>query len=267
MLDKRISIEEAAAMIQPGHMLALGGVTVYRRPMAFVSALLKRHLTSGSPTNLTLLVYTGGMESDLLVGSGMVKSVRSCYFGLEIFGLAPMFTYHAGHGLLTIIEETELSLALGLRANLGGVGFMPGYAWLGTDLLKLRPDVHTIRDPYSGEELVAFPAIHPQVAVIHALQADPEGNAVIGDNKGVDIELAMSTNLVILTAEEIVPQLNRADITAPFVDYVVLAPRGARPTSCHPLYPVDGKGILAYTDQVSDPATFQIFLRQFLALD
>jgi glutaconate CoA-transferase subunit A len=267
LLDKRISFDEAAGKIQPGQMLALGGVTLYRRPMSFVRALLRRHAHSGTPTNLTLLAFTGGMESDLLIGSGMVKTIRSCYIGLEIFGLAPMFTYHAGQGLLTIVEETELSLALGLRASLGGVGFMPGFAWLGTNMLQLRPDVQTIRDPYSGEELVAFPAIHPDVAVIHAICADPEGNAAIGDNKGIDMELAMSADLVILTTEEIVPALTRADITAPFVDHVVLAPQGARPTSCHPLYPIDGKGILHYTDQVSDPNSFQLFLKQFLALD
>lgn len=267
MFDKRTTLEDAAARIQSGQVLALGGMTLYRRPMAFVRALLKHQRTSGAPRDLTLLVFTGSIESDLLVGAGMVKIIRSCYFGMEIFGLAPMFTYHAGHGNLTIIEETELSLGLGLRADISGVGFMPGFAWLGTDLLKLRPDVHTILDPYSGEELVAFPAIHPEVAVIHTLQADPEGNAAIGDNKAVDLELAMAADLVILTAEEIVPELTRADITAPFVDAVVLAPQGAKPTSCHPLYPIDGQSILAYTEKVSDPHTFQVYLEHFLAWD
>lgn len=265
MIDKRITLEDAAARIQPGQTLALGGMTLYRRPMAFVRALLKHQRASKESLDLTLLVFTGALESDLLVGAGMVKTIRSCYFGLEIFGLAPMFTYHAGRGDLTILEETELSLALGLRADISRVGFMPGFAWLGTDLLQLRPDVRTIHDPYSGEELVAFPAIHPQVAVIHTLCADPEGNALIGDNKAVDIELAMAADLVILTAEEIVPELARADIVAPFVDAVVLAPEGAKPTSCHPLYPLDGKSILAYTEQVSDPATFQLYLERFLA--
>lgn len=265
LLDKRITLEDAAARVQSGQTLALGGMTLYRRPMAFVRALLKHQRTTGNPVDLTLLAYTGAIESDLLVGAGMIKTIRSCYFGLEIFGLAPMFTYHAGHGNLHILEETELSLALGLRADISGVGFMPGFAWFGTDLLKLRPDVRTIQDPYSGEELVAFPAVHPEVAVIHALCADPEGNALVGDNKGVDLELAMAADTVILTTEEIVPALSRADITAPFVHAVALAPRGALPTSCHPLYPMDGQSILEYTDLVSDPLTFQAYLERFLA--
>ena len=86
-----------------------------------------------------------------------------------------MFTYLANHGKITIVEETEASLAFGLRATMAGVNFMPGRGWLGTDLPRLRPDVRTVVDPYSGEELMAFPAIQPDIAVLHALRADPMG--------------------------------------------------------------------------------------------
>ena len=148
---------------------------------------------------------------------------------------------------------------------MASVGFMPGRAWIGTDLLALRPDVRTVIDPYSGEELVAFPAIHPDVSVIHALRADPEGNAQIGDNKGVDEELAVASEYVIVTADEIVPELTKADLVSPCVDAVVFAARGAAPTSCHPLYGLDGEAILAYAEQVSDPASFRRYLEKWLA--
>lgn len=266
MKSKKISMEEAVSMISPGCTLALGGVTLYRRPMAFVRALMRHRRSSGNPKDLTLLAFTAGLESDLLVGEGMVSRVRTCYFGLESFGLAPMFTYYANRGEIEIVEESEASLALGLRANLAGIGFMPGRAWLGTDLPKLRPDVRTVVDPYTGEELMAFPAIHPDVAVIHALQADPEGNAIIGDNKGVDEELCLAAHRVILTTEEIVPELTKADLVAPFVDSVVLARGGAAPTSCHPIYPLDGEALLAYTEKVTDPASFQEYLQSIHTL-
>ena len=196
----------------------------------------------------------------------MVKCVRSCYFGLEIFGLAPMFTYYANRGDIEVIEETEASLALGLRAQMAGIGFMPGRAWIGTDLLRLRPDVQTVVDPYTQEELVAFPAIHPDVAVIHALKADPAGNAVIGDNRGVDEELLLTAGEVILTVEEIVPRLERVDLVAPFVSAVVHVPHGAAPTSCHPLYPLDGNAFLDYTEKVADPDSYRAFLHTWLEI-
>ena len=263
-MTRQISIEEAAALVTPGSILALGGLTLYRRPMAFVKALVRRYQASKQPSDLTLLAFTAGLESDLLVGAGMVARVRSCYFGLEIFGLAPMFTHHANNGSIEIIEETEASLAFGLRAQMSGIGFMPGRGWIGTDLPKLRPDVKTITDPYTGEQLMAFPAIQPDFAVIHAIRADEEGNAQIGDNKGIDLELTLASKTVIVTVEEIVPELKKADIVAPLVDCMILAEKGALPTSCHPLYPLDGESVLAYTDRVGDPESFQLYLSEIL---
>src|SRR5262245_36975735 len=84
-----ISLEEAAALVSDGQTIALGGMTVYRRPVGFVKALLRR---DPRPRDLTLLCFTAGYESDLLIGAGCVSTVRSVYFGLESFGLAPMFT-------------------------------------------------------------------------------------------------------------------------------------------------------------------------------
>jgi glutaconate CoA-transferase subunit A len=263
-MNKLKSFPEVIAKILPGSSLALGGLTLYRRPIRFVFELLRHYLKNQKPDDLTLIVFTGGYETDLLIGAGMVSKIRSCYVGLEIFGLAPMFTYHANHGMIDIIEETEASLAFGLRAQMASVGFMPGRAWLGTDLPRLRPDVKKIRDPYSGEQLMAFPAIKPDVAVIHALKADLEGNAQIGDNKGVDEELTITADYVIVTAETVVNQLKRADIVAPFVDAVLEAPSGAAPTSCYPLYPMDGEWILSYVERVSNPATFSDYINCLL---
>ena len=143
MGNKVVSMETAVGYVSSGDVLALGGITLYRRPFAFVKSLIPRYLAEGSPDDLTLLAFTASLESDLLVGSGMISKVRTCYFGLEIFGLAPMYTHHANRGEIQVIEETEASLAFGLRARIAGVGFMPGRGWLGTDLLKLRPDVKT----------------------------------------------------------------------------------------------------------------------------
>jgi glutaconate CoA-transferase, subunit A len=266
-MSKQISIEKAAEFVQKGDILALGGMTLYRRPMAFVKALVARHQQTAAPTDLTLLAFTAGLESDLLVGSNMVSKVRSCYFGLEIFGLAPMFTYLANRGEIKIIEETEASLAFGLRAQMAGIGFMPGRGWIGTDLPNLRPDVKSISDPYSGEELMAFPAIKPDIAVIHALRADTDGNAQIGKNKGIDEELALTAGKVIITTDEIVPELTQADIPGPLVTALALAKQGAAPTSCHPLYALDGEAILAYMEQVSNPTSWQEYVDRWLGTE
>jgi glutaconate CoA-transferase subunit A len=244
--DRRLPMAEAVKLVQPGHTLALGGNMLYRRPVAFVYELLR---LPEPPTDLTLLCFTAGYESDLLIGAGCATRTRTCYFGLEAFGFAPMFTQAASQGTIQIVEETEASLAFGIRARMAGVGFMPSSAWIGTDLLALRPDVRTIADPYSGEELVAFPAISCDVAAIHALVADRHGNARLNKNLGVDQELAVIASQVIITAEEVVDTLT-SDVHIPgaMVTGVVHAPRGAWPTSCFPHYPIGGGELLRYID-------------------
>jgi glutaconate CoA-transferase subunit A len=255
MIDKRLSLQDAAALVpERNGRLSLGGITLYRRPLAMVLALIARKRETGFPQDLTLINFTSSIESDLLIGLQMVKAIRSCYTGLEAFGLAPFFTEAANQGEIEIIEETEASLALGIRASLSGVGFIPSYSWQGTDLLKLRPDVKTVSDPYSGETLTAFPAIECDVAFIHAMRADPSGNAYIGKNWGIDRELALLATTVIVTTEEIVDDIREAHVFAPRVAAVVEAPNGSWPTSCHPNYPLDGHAVLRYANSAATDA-------------
>lgn len=262
--SKVITLTDAAALVVPGAALALGGMTLYRRPVAFVRALLRR---PDRPHNLTLLTFTAGFESDLLVGAGLIRAVRTCYFGLEIFGFAPMFTAAGNAGTVEIIEETETSLAAGMRATMNGVSFLPSPAWQGTDLLALRPEVQTIHDPYTGQALTAFPALTADVAVIHALVADHNGNCRLNNNWGVDRELPMIAQTTIVTAETIVERLTEdVTIAGHVISAVAHAPRGAWPTSCHPLYPVGGGELLRYVDECA-ANRFPDYLANFLKVN
>ncbi|MDX2160519.1 MAG: CoA-transferase [bacterium] len=259
-----VSLAEAVAIVQDGMILAFGGMTMYRRPVGFVRALLQRQ---PRPANLTLVNFTAGFESDLLVGAGCIRTVRSVYFGLESFGFAPMFTEWAGRGAVEVLEETESSLASGFRAQMAGVGFMPSRAWMGTDLPRLRPDVRTVVDPYTHETLIAFPAIRADVAVIHALEADQHGNIKINNNRGVDLELVCIADTVIATVERIVenvvPSLDGFIIPKPAATFITHVPKGAYPTSCYPDYPIAGGELMRYTDACSAGA-FDAYLESFL---
>ncbi|MFQ5942049.1 MAG: CoA transferase subunit A [Anaerolineales bacterium] len=250
-MDKLIDLQEGVSLLPEGDaVLALGGITNYRRPMAFSLALL----ADPNRQAFELLSFTAGLESDILVGANLVSRVRTCYFGLEAFGLAPNFTQASSDGEVEIIEESEASIALGIRAALAGVGFMPSLAWQGTDLMKLRPDVKEVIDPYSGARLTAFPAMQCDLAVIHALKADPMGNAQLGRNWGIDRELAYAAEQVLITAEEIVPRLDTADVDGSVITAVTEASGGAWPTSCHPCYPIDGDEFLHYVEAAGSEA-------------
>jgi len=266
-MTRFISLTEAAKHVEDGQTLALGGMTLYRRPVAFVYELLRR---ANRPRDLTLLCFTAGYESDLLVGAGCVKTTRTAYFGLEAFGLAPMFTQMAQHGAIHITEETEASLVMGIRAQAAGLGFMPAAAWVGTDLTRLRPDVKAITDPYTGQNRMAFPAIPCHVAVIHALEADIHGNVKINNNLGIDLELVYAADTVIITVEKrvdsLIPDANSTIIPAPGADFIATAEKGAHPTSCHPLYPVAGFTLLDYIE-ACNAGQFDGYLTQVLKND
>jgi glutaconate CoA-transferase subunit A len=244
VIDKTGRLLDAVHLVKDDDVIGLGGMTIYRRPVSFVKAFIQQEQP---PQNLTLLAFTAGIAADMLVCAGLVNKVRTCYFGLEIFGLAPNFTTAANKGELDIIEESEASLACGIRAQLAGVGFIPSLAWQGTDMFSARPDVKLIEDPYTGEQLTAFPAISCDVAVIHVLMADRSGNCVLGGNPTIDLELTTMATTVIITAEEVVEKIEGGiDIISDNIDIVIPIPGGALPTSCYPLYPIDGKEILRY---------------------
>lgn len=259
-----LSLSHAASLIRDSSTLALGGITLYRRPVAFVCELLR---CQNRPRDLVLLCFTASYESDLLVGAGCVSTVRSAYFGLEVFGFAPMFTQAAQQGTIKMVEETEASLALGIRAKMSGVEFLPSHAWIGTSLPTLRPDVKQINDPYTNENLMAFPAVSCDVAVIHALEADAEGNVKLNNNLGVDLELIYIADTVIITVERMVekisPSADGVIVPAVGVDVIVHAPRGAYPTSCYPLYPIGGGELLRYID-ACNAGQFETYLAALL---
>ncbi|MEO1442566.1 MAG: CoA-transferase [Chloroflexota bacterium] len=264
-MTTHIEIADAALLIDDNVTFALGGMTLYRRPVSFVRELLRRNTP---PQNLTLLAFTAGYAADMLVGAGIVSRVRTVYFGLEAFGLAPMFTYRANRGEIDIVEETEASIVMGLRATVSGVGFLPSVAWQGTDMFTVRPDVKQITDPYTGQSLTAFPAIPVDVAVIHALEADARGNIAINNNLAIDQLLVYAADTVIVTVERFVEQLSpspdRTIIPAPGIDYLVHAPDGAYPTSCYPLYTLTGREFAAYSEAATTEAGFQQYLTEYL---
>ena len=239
------SLEQAVSVIADGSVIGVGGNINARRPVA-----LALELAAQAKRGLTLLSMTSGIACDLLIGSGCVSRLRSSYTGLEIFGFAPMYRKAAESGLIEVIEETEMTIAAGLRATLAGVGFMPARALAGTDLAALRSDIETVTCPYRGEKLAAMPAIDLDLALIHALAADEQGNAILEGNLGMDLEMATVAKHTIISAEEIISHdecvRRGVDIIGLSVDTVVHTPGGARPSTCYPAYGLDGLQIIDY---------------------
>jgi glutaconate CoA-transferase subunit A len=256
--DKVATLEEAIGLVRDGDTVAPGGMTLYRRPVAACAELIRQ-----GRRGLTLLDYTGSFEGDILIGAGAVATVRSCYIGMDVLGLAPMHRRAAERAEIEIVDETEATVAYGLRAARARVDFLPARVLDRTDVRRVRPDLASVASPYSGREYVALPAIVPDVAIVHAPFADASGNATLLSEYCLDADLAAAARTTIVTAERIVgtEEIERrgADIVGGWVDRVVEAPRGAYPTSCFPDYDVDFAFLADYVEACAD-GRFREFL-------
>jgi len=66
--DKRATLDEAAALVQDGGTVALGGGLCARLPMALVRALVR-----AGRRDLHLVGSAHSIDVDLLIGAGAVK--------------------------------------------------------------------------------------------------------------------------------------------------------------------------------------------------
>lgn len=244
MIDKRASLSEAISTIGDGATVALGGNTLHRAPCAAVHAIVRQ----GS-RGLNLVKTAGAYDIDLLCAAGCAAAVSAGFIGFETpFGLAPAYRRAVESGAVEAREHVCASVIAGLRAARQGVPFMPLAGMTGSDLPEARGFVR-IADPYGGEAVVAIPAIVPDVAILHAQEADASGNVRIHGTRFEDVLMAQAALRVIVTAEAIVPAVAPEVVAIPgfLVDAVIAAPGGAQPCSCAGIYDYDAETLAAWT--------------------
>lgn len=235
-----LSLDQAVELAREAKSIALGGWSFSRRPIGIVRKLIEKRQAIHE-----LLVLTGGIETDLLLAAGLVTQVRAFYLGMEILGLGPGLKSAA-----RVVEETESSLVLGLRAAVGHQPFVALPLHLAEALLPLRPELKTGACPYTGQAVVLAPAIRPDLCYLHAAVADTRGWVSWGGHHGADALLSQAARCTVVTCDELVPELDPA--THPVhlnplqVDAVVHCPGGAWPTSCLPAYGIDWEAMIEY---------------------
>ena len=237
--DKRCSLEDAIALVRDGDTVAVGGALSYREPMALVRELVRQ-----GRRDLRLVGSAHGIDVDLLVGAGAAGAVEESYVGFEQdLGLAPAYRRAAESGAIAVRETCCYTLLQQLRAAEYGLPFMPVRGVAGTGIRDLHPEYGEVTCPFSGQTLVAVPALAPDVALIHALSADRRGNVHLRRPLVLDERFAHAAKRVVVTVERLVDAdtVGAAGIVLPsfLVDAVVEAPLGAHPTSCYPHYAYD----------------------------
>jgi glutaconate CoA-transferase subunit A len=271
MTDKVLTPDDVAAELRSGMTIGIGGWGSRRKPMALVRAILRAGLTE-----LTIVSY-GGPDVGLLMAAGRVRRVVCGFVSLDTIALEPHFRRGRQAGTVELTEVDEGMLHWGLLAAAHRLPFLPIRAGLGSDVLRVNPELRTVRSPYAdGEELTAMPALRLDAALIHLNRADPLGNGqYLGPDPYFDDLFCLAAARAFVSCERIVPTasllahgppqsllVNRA-----MVDGVAETPGGAHFTSCVPDYDRDEAFQARYAETAADPAAWQRFRAEYLAGD
>ena len=115
----------------------------------------------------------------------------------------------------------------------------------------MRSDYRVIEDPFGSGPVILVPPINADICFLHGFCADGEGNVLLDRSTDSDLA-AKGAGLVFVSVEEKVPDLDRARtrsmkfFSGLHVDYLILSPGGAAPTSCPERYGLDAEYIENY---------------------
>jgi glutaconate CoA-transferase, subunit A len=187
--------------------------------------------------DLTLVRMTPDVIYDQIIGMGGAAGLVFSWGGNPGVGSLHRLRDAVENGFprsIEIEEHTHAGMTARYVAGASGLpfGILRGYT--GTDLRR-HTNVSAIVSPFDGEELTAVAALNPDVAVIHAQQADRKGNVGLWGITGVQREVALASSAVLVTVEEVVETLdprgpNAAVLPSWTVDAIAEVPRGSHPS-------------------------------------
>jgi len=259
---KQMSLAEAAAIVQDGMTIAVGGGLSWREPVAFLRELIRQ-----GRRDLHVVGTAHGVDVDLLCGAGAVGVVEESYVGFEQdFGMAPNFRRVCQEGRTKVYDTCCHTLIQQLRAAEFGVPFLPVRSIQGTDFLQLHAEYKTMACPFTGLPLVLVPALAPDVAIVHAQYGDTHGNLKILSPLVADMLFIRASKHIIATVEQLLPanELRALEPNVPYfwVEAIVEVPYGAHPTSCYPYYAYDRAHLAEYYRAAQ--AGPEVFAREYL---
>lgn len=267
MADKTMTLAAAAAAVESGMTIGIGGWGSRRKPMALLRGLLR------TPVEDLTVVSWGGPDLGLLCATGKVSTVHYPFCTLDSIPLEPHFRKARQDGSVSAIEWDEGMFYWGLMAGSMRLPFLPTRAGLGSDVFRADPRLRTVASPYTDEELVAVPPLHFDVAFVHVNRADPRGNGqILGPDPYFDDLMCKCADSVYMSAEAVVPTADLLDTGPPStlrisrmaVTGVVEAPGGAAFTGCPPDYGRDEMAQKAYAAAARDPDAFDAWLSDWL---
>jgi glutaconate CoA-transferase subunit A len=262
MADTVTLAEAVRELVHDGDTVALEGFS-HLIPNAAGHELIRQGLR-----DLTLVRMTPDVVYDQLIGMGAARKLVFSWGGNPGVGSLHRLRDAVEHGWpvpLELEEHSHAGMAAAYAAGAANLpfGLLRGYA--GNDLVE-RTRVAAVTCPFTGEELAAVPAHRPDVGIIHAQQADRNGNVQLWGITGVQKETVLASSRSIVTVEEIVDELQPRPgamvLPTWVIDAVAEVPGGARPSYAHGYYDRDNEFYVAWDAISRDRDTFSSWIQE-----
>jgi len=226
-----VSLAEAIERtVKDGDSVALEGFT-HLIPFAAGHEVLRqgRH-------ELELIRMTPDILYDQMIGVGAARKLVFSYGGNPGVGSLHRFRDAIEHNwphAIAVEEHSHAGMANRYVAGASKLPFAVMRGYTGTDLVA-HTRVKPITCPFTGEQLTAVPALNPDVAIVHAQEADRDGNVQLWGIPGVQKEAVLAAERAVVTVERIVetlePRPGGVVIPGWVIDYVAEAPGGSQPS-------------------------------------
>jgi acyl CoA:acetate/3-ketoacid CoA transferase alpha subunit len=271
MVDKIKSVSEVVHTIPSGSHIALGGFAIARNLIAVVHELIRQQ-----KGDLTVSQGVVGLDTDLLVGAGLVRHLIMGGGSLDRFGPVHCVNRARETKSLHCEDYTSLSICFRYLAGALGLSFIPIKSLLASEILErleAGPGAENVKQskcPFTGEEYVLLRALTPDVSFVHVQIADREGNCQINGPRWENEEQAKAGRRLVVVAEEIVPteyiqrSPERTIIPGHRVEAIIHQPFGALPTAVFGCYDYDADHLRLYVEHAKEPERFKEYLKAFV---
>ena len=191
-------------------------------------------------------VPTGGIQADILIGSGAVRTLET--------------------------SATCPAVYAALQAAEKGIPFIPLRGLIGSDLMKHRSDWKVIDNPFAENDPIAvLPAIRPDVSLFHAPLADRFGNVFVGREREL-ITMAHASRETLVTVEQttdenLLDDDARAGAVLPaiYVSKIAVAKKGSWPLALGDIYSDDETTLARYAMLARTADGFRQFIEEWLS--
>lgn len=273
--------EAIARHVRDGQSLALEGFT-HLIPFAAGHEIIRQRRRG-----LHLMRMTPDLIYDQMIGMGCATRLTFSWGGNPGVGSLHRLRDAIEHGwpqALALDERTHAEMGLAYQAGAAGLPCALMRRFAPTDLDRVhesesgehgkergsasgRGSASARLDcPFTGQPLLAVRALNPEVTILHAQQADREGNVLIRGIVGAAREAALAARCVIVTVEEQVERLD-APPNATVLPHTLLAavsivPGGAYPSYAAGCYERDNRFYLDWDAISRERSGFERWMRE-----